>query len=83
MEVIQDDYLKEICSPGSYGRMQLDRQLDGNGGGTGYSGASIRGAAPANLAIPVPWLFWRLLLVSHLFHCSSIDWTTVFCIDLV
>ena len=36
------------------------------------------GAAPANLAIPVPVLFWRLLPVPHLFPCSSIDWTTVF-----
>ena len=39
-----------------------------------------RGAAPANLAIPVPELFWQLLPVPPLFPCSSIDWTTVFCI---
>ena len=40
----------------------------------------IRGAAPENLAIPVPLLLWQLLLVPHLFPCSSINMTTVFCI---
>ena len=40
----------------------------------------IRGVALANLAIPVPLLFWRLLQVPHLLPCSSIDWTQVFCI---
>ena len=29
----------------------------------GYSGAYIRGAAPANLANPVPRLFWQLFPV--------------------
>ena len=41
----------------------------------------IVGAPPVYLAIPVPQLFWRLLPVPHLFPCSSIDWTTVFCIE--
>ena len=36
----------------------------------------------ANLAIQVPWLFWRLLLVPPLFPCSSIDRTTLFCIGI-
>ena len=40
----------------------------------------IREAAPANLAIPVPLLFWWLLPVPHLFPYRSSDWTTVFCI---
>ena len=41
----------------------------------------IWGVALANLAIPVPLLLWRLLLVPHLFPCSSTDCTMVFCID--
>ena len=42
----------------------------------------IRGAATSNLAIPVPELFWRLLPATPLFPCSSIGWTTVFCIGV-
>ena len=39
----------------------------------------IREAAPANFAIPVPQIFcWPL--GAPIFPCSSIDWTTVFCI---
>ena len=58
-----------------------------NSGGTTLAGAApvmavnwtvIRGAAPANLAFPVPRLFWRLL-EPPLFPCSSINWNTVFC----
>ena len=43
----------------------------------------FRGVASANLAIPVPLLFWRLLPVPHLFPCSSNYWSTVFCIQLI
>ena len=50
----------------------------GNGGSIGLSDASIRRAAPTNLAIPVSWLIWQLLPVPHPFPCSSINWTTVF-----
>ena len=42
----------------------------------------MRGAAPANLAIPVLRLFYRHGPVPHLFPCSSIDWTSVFCIGI-
>ena len=49
----------------------------------GYTAASIRKPAPANLAIPVPRLLWRHGPVPHLFPFSSIDWTTVFCIGRV
>ena len=42
----------------------------------------IRGAAPVKKAIHGPWLFKGVLPEPPLFPCSSIDWTTVFCIGL-
>ena len=71
-----------LTQPEHPAHLQQYNKPPGNRGGTGYSGACIRGAAPANLAIPVPQLFRRLLPVPHQFPCSSIDWTTVFCIGL-